>query len=79
MSKPSIRVFIDRIEGKLAVLVLSDDDGVKFNLPVKYLPEDAKEGAHLRLSFTADKESHEDEKQKIDRLLEKLKGKRRDE
>jgi Protein of unknown function (DUF3006) len=75
MSKPSLRVFIDRIEGELAVIVLSDDDSVKFNLPVKYLPEDATEGAHLRLSLTVDNESREYEKQKIDGLLKKLRSK----
>jgi hypothetical protein len=79
MSKQSIRVFIDRIEGDLAVIILSDDTGVKFNLPVKYLPKDAAEGGHLRLSFTLDKESRDTEKQKIDGLLKKLASKQRDE
>ena len=75
MSKSSIKVFIDRIEGDLAVVVLYDDDSVKFNLPRKYLPEGISEGDYLQLTFAVDKASHDEEKQKIDDLLKKLKGK----
>jgi hypothetical protein len=79
MSKSSIKVFIDRVEGDLAVIVLYDDDKVKFKLPLKYLPDSSGEGDHFRLTFAVDKESREAEKQKIDELLNKLKGNRRDE
>lgn len=79
MSKSSIKAFIDRTEGDLAVIILYDDDKVKFNFPLKYLPEGISEGDHLQLTFTVDKESGEAERQKIDSLLNKLKGKKRDE
>jgi hypothetical protein len=79
MSKSSIKVFIDRIEGDLAVLVLYDDDSVKFNLPRKYLPGGISEGGYLQLTFAIDKASQEEEKQKIDGLLKKLAGKKQDE
>ncbi len=79
MGYSSIKVFIDRIEGDLAVVVLSDDDRVKFNLPVKYLPEGSAEGTHLRLSFKPDEASRKTEKEKIDGLLKKLAGKKREE
>ena len=36
--KKSIGMVVDRIEDDLAVLVLSDDDKVKLNLPVDRLP-----------------------------------------
>jgi len=67
-------VIIDRIEGDLAVLVLYDDERVKFNLPVKYLPEGARDGDHLQMSFVKDELSRETEKKRIDNLLEELKG-----
>jgi hypothetical protein len=79
MGNSSIKVFIDRIEGDLAVVVLSEDDRVKFNLPVKYLPGGAGEGTHLRLSFKIDEASRKTETDKIAGLLEKLAGKKRDE
>lgn len=71
----SSKVIIDRIEGDLAVLVLSDDDGVKFNVPVGLLPDGAKDGDHLEMSFVTDKASKETEKKRIDNLLAELKGK----
>jgi len=67
-------VIIDRIEGDLAVLVLYDDERVKFNLPVRYLPEGARDGDHLQMSFVKDELSRETEKKRIDNLLEELKG-----
>lgn len=71
----SSKVIIDRIEGDLAVLVLHDDDGVKLNVPVALLPDGAKGGDHLTMSFVTDKASKESEKKRIDNLLAELKGK----
>lgn len=71
----SSKVIIDRIEGDLAVLVLSDDDGVKFNVPVALLPDGAKDGDHLKMSFVRDDASKESEKKRIENLLAELKGK----
>jgi len=71
----SSKVIIDRIEGDLAVLVLYDDDGVKFNMPVALLPGGAKDGDHLEMSFVTDNAGRESEKKRIDNLLAELKGK----
>lgn len=73
-SDSSSRVIIDRIEGDLAVLVLYDDDRVKFNFPIKYLPGGAKEGDHLQMSFAMDGAGRETEKKRIDDLLGELKA-----
>ena len=71
----SSKVIIDRIEGDLAVLVRSDDDGVKFNVPIALLPDGAKDGDHLEMSFVRDDASKESEKKRIENLLAELKGK----
>lgn len=73
-SESSSRIIIDRIEGDLAVLVLYEDDRVKFNFPIKYLPEGAKEGDHLQMSFAMDEVSRDTEKKRIDTLLGELKA-----
>lgn len=70
----STTIVLDRIEGDLAVLVLYDDDQVKFNLPVMYLPKDAKEGDHFRMSFANDDVSKDGEKNRIDNLLGELRA-----
>ena len=65
---------MDRIEGDLAVLVLYDDDRVRFNFPVAYLPNDAKEGDHFQMSFAKDEVSRDSQKKRIDNLLGELKA-----
>lgn len=67
------RVVIDRFEGDLAVVVLYDDDRVKFNLPLQYLPEGVREGDHLQMSFVKDVSGRESERMRIDELLKDLK------
>ena len=69
---PSTKVVIDRVEDKLAVVVIYEDDSVKFNLPVDYLPEGVKEGDHLEMSFKVDKESREAQKKRVGDLLKEL-------
>jgi Protein of unknown function (DUF3006) len=73
-AQSSAKVVIDRIEGDLAVIVIYDDDRVKFNLPVRYLPEGLREGDHLLMSFEEAEASRESEKNKIDDLLKELKS-----
>ena len=69
----TIQVVVDRLEGDIAVIVLFDDDSVKFNLPSSYLPEGTKGGDHLKMTFAVDKASREAVKQRIDDLLSSLK------
>jgi len=73
-SETSTRVVIDRIEGDLAVLVLYDDDRIKFNLPLRYLNQGVKEGDHLQMSFSEDAASRQGERKRIDDLLKDLKS-----
>ncbi len=70
----SIKVVIDRMEGDLAVVVLYDDDRVKFNLPSSYLPDGVREGDHLLMSFAEDEASRHSEQRRVDDLLKELKG-----
>ena len=69
------RVVIDRIEGDLAVLVLYEDDRLRINFPLRLLPEGAREGDHLLMTFAEDSASRESEKKRIGNLLEELKSK----
>lgn len=54
-----ISVHIDRIEDGLAVIILSQSPEIHFNLPLQYLPANATEGDHLKLTFELDAESAE--------------------
>lgn len=66
-------VIVDRLEGNLAVLVLSDDDRMKLNVPISCLPQGLREGDHLLMSFSEDQASRASEKKRVDDLLEGLK------
>ncbi len=70
--RPKLKVVVDRIEDKVATIVLYDDDRVHFNLPAQYLPEGAKEGDHFQLTFKKDRESRDAEKKKAEDLLKEL-------
>ena len=70
----STKVVIDRIEGELAVVVLYNDDRVKFNLPLRCLPEGVREGDHLQMSLTKDEASRGSEKKRVEDLLNVLKS-----
>jgi hypothetical protein len=70
----TLKVYIDRIEDKVATIVMSEDDKVHFNLPAKFLPEGAEGGDHFQLSFKPDKESAKEVKAKADDLLKDLLG-----
>jgi len=69
------RVIIDRFEGDLVVLVLYEDDRVRFNFPHRLLPEGAREGDHLLMTVAEDSDSRESEEKRIGNLLDELKGK----
>jgi hypothetical protein len=74
-SSASMKVVIDRTEGDLAVVVLYDDDRVRFNLPIRYLPRGVRAGDHLQMSFTEDEASRDSEQMRVDELLKELKSK----
>jgi hypothetical protein len=71
-----LRVVVDRVEGEWAVLVLYDDDNIRFNMPLALLPEGTRGGDHLRVSLEQDLESREREREKAARLLDELRRQR---
>jgi DUF3006 family protein len=73
-TRASTKLVIDRIEGDLAVLVLYDDDGVKFDLPLRYLPDGVREGDHLLMNFRENEASRVSEQKRVDDLLKELKS-----
>ena len=54
-----ISAYIDRYEGKLAVLLLGDEMQ-KVNFPREYLPADAGEGDYIKIDIAFDKDANEE-------------------
>ena len=71
-SNEPIKVFIDRIESGLAVILLSDGSGVQFDLPLEYLPPGTEAGDHLVITFQLDPESREETLRSIAELKKQL-------
>jgi hypothetical protein len=71
-TKSSIPAFIDRIENDLAVIILSDEPEVYFDLPRQYLPPNVEAGDHLKLTFELDPESTEAARQRVAALQSEL-------
>lgn len=69
-----MKATIDRIEGNLAVLILRDNETVKFNLPVVLLHE-MSEGDMVDITITKDETSTNSAKERVTSLIEKLKNK----
>ena len=69
----TVTVVIDRIEGKMAVLLVGDES-YRVVLPRGFLPEDADEGMVLKLTFEVDKASTDEAIKRVQNLIDKLSG-----
>ena len=70
-----MKATIDRIEGKLAALLIRNGENIKLNFPLILLPEGSKEGDILDISIHKDEKETEDAKERVSSLIEKLKSK----
>jgi hypothetical protein len=74
----NMKAVIDRMEGKIAVLLMGEDGSAKVNMPMALLPAECKEGDILEVSITKDEKATVDAKDRSKRLIEKLKQKGQD-
>lgn len=70
-----MKATIDRVEGKLAVLLIGDKGEVKLNVPISLLPEGSKEGGILDISIIRDEKATDETKERVSNLIDKLKNK----
>jgi hypothetical protein len=67
-----MKVIIDRIEGDTAVIFF---DIQKVYVPLSDLPKGSEEGSWLKVSFKLDPNGEQKQKDKMDRLIGKVKNK----
>lgn len=68
-----IHAAIDRIEeGRVAVVLVGDDEKTQLDIPLSLLPEGAGAGDHLRITISIDKRSREEAASRVQSLQEKL-------
>ncbi len=68
----TFRVSLDRVEEGLAVLLLREDESIRFTLPVSLLPADAQEGDILEITARRDVEATEAARQRVAERIERL-------
>lgn len=67
-----MKVFVDRIEGDIAVLLLGDEGSVVANVPVSWLPKGIKEGLYLKAEFSIDQETTQRARAEIQSLIDSM-------
>ena len=70
-----MKAVIDRIEGKLAVLLMGEEGSIKVNMPLILLPEGCKEGDVLDIGIRKNETATVEAKGRSKGLIEKLKQK----
>jgi hypothetical protein len=73
--KMIIKTSLDRIEDKIAVLLIRPEETTEVSILLSLLPEGSKEGDILNIHITKDMQETEQAKERISSLLEKLKNK----
>jgi hypothetical protein len=68
-----MKAVIDRIEGKLAVLLMGEDGSQKVNMPLILIPEGCKEGDVLDIAIKKDEKATGEAIDQSKNLIEKLK------
>jgi len=68
-----MRATIDRIEGNLAVLIVMEDESVRFTLPLSLLPAGCREGDIVMIGIERDIEATTAAKERVAGKIENLK------
>jgi hypothetical protein len=72
-----MKAVIDRIEDKLAVLLMGEDGSMKVNMPLILLPEGCREGDVLDVAIEKNEKATVETKDRSKSLIERLKQKER--
>lgn len=67
-----LRVYLDRIEDGIAVLLCGEEPVYEWHLPPAFLPEGAQEGEWLECRLTRDVQTTQETKARNASLLEQL-------
>lgn len=72
----TLKTTLDRVENKIAVLLVRPEETTKISIPLSLLPEGSKEGDILNIDITKDMQETEQAKERVSSLLDKLKNKK---
>ncbi|MCK9278081.1 MAG: DUF3006 domain-containing protein [Methanoculleus sp.] len=72
--KSTFQASLDRVEEHLAVLLLREDESVRFTLPLALLPEGAREGDILEIAIHRDVAATAEARRRVAERIERLRG-----
>jgi hypothetical protein len=75
MKMKNFKVTLDRIEENIAVLLVREDEKIRINIPLAFLPEGSREGDILDIKIVRDVQETEAAKERVTNLLEELQKK----
>lgn len=78
MSRSSFKAFLDRVEGRIAVLLLGEEEREQLLIPRSYLPRGVREGTALRLTIEVDEDATRAALDEVKALLDELKQERQE-
>ena len=67
-----MKVTIDRIEDRVAVLILRDDESVRITLPAGILPAGSREGDILTLTLERDEAMTAAAKERVSSIIDRM-------
>ncbi|MBK7996309.1 MAG: DUF3006 domain-containing protein [Blastocatellia bacterium] len=67
-----MKVFIDRIESNIAVMLIVNREEINLDIPLEYLPEGSRAGDYFDISFTVDPASRSSVEERTKDLLKEL-------
>lgn len=70
----NFKATLDRIENKIAVLLVGPEESTTISIPLSLLPESSKEGDILNIDIAKDVQETELAKARVSSLLDKLKN-----
>ena len=70
----TFRASLDRVEEGLAVLLLREEESVRFTLPCSLLPADAREGDILELTVRRDVAATEEARRRVAERIARLRS-----
>jgi hypothetical protein len=72
MASKTTKVFLDRIEGGMGVLVSGVTEGLSLDVPRDFLPDGAREGTAFTLTLAEDESATAAGKQEVASLMDEL-------
>ncbi len=73
-NESAFRASLDRVEEGLAVLLLREDESIRFTLPRSLLPSDAREGDILEVAIRRDVAATAEARERVAERIERLRG-----